>query len=433
MKTKIERGFQMIESSHKGRTSFQNRAQNNSGSLSSPSILPSVVTLALWRWRQSWYLLLITGLGIVAAIMIVCALPLFSEVTATAGLRSTLASSPTASQFLLDTNTQGLSTQLVQDVQQQLDPLFQQELKGYLSPQAQFSIQIPGLTIAAPAPPQAGDQMQLVGVSMSQAASHIVLIQGRLPQANSSETEIALTPASARSLHVTTGSVVTLQFPFLIRPNTDIITRNLNIRVVGIFTTASDNDIFWNGTTFQPAQAGQWTTYTALIPNDALLAQTDALAQTYHLKSIFTLQTYDLRWYYHLDSSRVAIGQLDDLTNRLALVQSGIANKYGYLQSSAQALAQYPYLQKISLSGAILNASDSPGILEQYNSRISLARIPVAILTIQVMVLILIFVSMMAEQLVDRQLDAIAVLSSRGASSRQIFGSLVTQSILLSL
>src|SRR5581483_330793 len=172
---------------------------------------------------------------------------------------------------------------------------------------------------------------------------------------------------SARSLHVTTGSVVTLQFPFLIRPNTDIITRNLNIRVVGIFTTASDNDIFWNGTTFQPAQAGQWTTYTALIPNDALLAQTDALAQTYHLKSIFTLQTYDLRWYYHLDSSRVAIGQLDDLTNRLALVQSGIANKYGYLQSSAQALAQYPYLQKISLSGAILNASDSPGILEQYN------------------------------------------------------------------
>lgn len=407
-------------------------ARKTTPASSEHTLLLSAVMLALWRWRQSWYLLLITGLGIAATVMIVCALPLFSQITATAGLRSTLSMSPDASEILLDSTTQGLSTRLVQDMQRQFQPLFQQPLKGYLSPQEQFSIQIPGLTIIAPAPPQAGDQMQLVGASMAQAAAHIILVQGRLPRADASEIEIALTPASARSLHVTVGSVVTLQLSFLLHPNTPAITRNVAMHVTGIFTSASDTEPFWHGTTFQPIQAGPWTTYTALIPDETLLAQADAFAQESHLQAIFTLQSYDIRWYNYLDPARISINQLDDLSNRLASVQADIANRYGYLQSDEQATQQYPYLQKVTVSGALLNTPDGLGLLEQYRSRLALVRVPIVILTLQVMALILIFVSMMAEQLVDRQLDAIALLRSRGASDRQIFGSLIIQSVVLS-
>ena len=48
------------------------------------------LTLALWQLRQTWRLLLIVGVGIIAAAMLVCVVPLYTQVTTTAGLRSVL-------------------------------------------------------------------------------------------------------------------------------------------------------------------------------------------------------------------------------------------------------------------------------------------------------------------------------------------------------
>ena len=55
------------------------------------------------------------------------------------------------------------------------------------------------------------------------------------------------------------------------------------------------------------------------------------------------------------------------------------------------------------------------------------------ILSLQIIALILFFVSLIANLLVDRQADAVAILRSRGSSSSQIFGSLIVQSIGLGL
>src|SRR5437764_15166796 len=52
--------------------------------------LPGIVTLAGWRVRQTWRLLLITGIGILAAVMLLCAVPLYSEGSMCAGLRGVL-------------------------------------------------------------------------------------------------------------------------------------------------------------------------------------------------------------------------------------------------------------------------------------------------------------------------------------------------------
>ncbi len=43
----------------------------------SKASLPSTLKLARWQLRQSWGLFLITGVGIVAAVMLVCAVPLY--------------------------------------------------------------------------------------------------------------------------------------------------------------------------------------------------------------------------------------------------------------------------------------------------------------------------------------------------------------------
>src|SRR5579884_3527692 len=58
------------------------------------AVVPPTVTLALWRLRRTWGLLLITGLGMVAAVMLVCSVPLYSDVSMTAGLRAILGAAP---------------------------------------------------------------------------------------------------------------------------------------------------------------------------------------------------------------------------------------------------------------------------------------------------------------------------------------------------
>src|ERR1700693_5316019 len=71
----------------------------------------SVVTLSLWRWRQQWFLLLMIGIGMIAAVTIVCTIPLLSSTMQTAGLRNVLRATPNSSEVALRAQVGGLSTQ----------------------------------------------------------------------------------------------------------------------------------------------------------------------------------------------------------------------------------------------------------------------------------------------------------------------------------
>src|SRR5258707_7772934 len=73
-------------------------------------LVTSVVTLALWRWRQHWFLLLMTGLGMITAVIIACAVPLLSQTMLTAGPRGVPRASPTGSAINLSASVGGLST-----------------------------------------------------------------------------------------------------------------------------------------------------------------------------------------------------------------------------------------------------------------------------------------------------------------------------------
>ncbi len=61
-------------------------------------LVTSVGTLTLWRWRQHWFLLLMICIGMIAAVTIVCALPLLSTTMQTAGLRNILRATPESSE-----------------------------------------------------------------------------------------------------------------------------------------------------------------------------------------------------------------------------------------------------------------------------------------------------------------------------------------------
>ena len=64
-------------------------------------LVASVVTLSLWRWRQQWLLLIMICIGMIAAVTIVCTIPLLTLTMQTAGLRNVLRASPNSSEVAL--------------------------------------------------------------------------------------------------------------------------------------------------------------------------------------------------------------------------------------------------------------------------------------------------------------------------------------------
>ncbi len=49
------------------------------GQAHAPTFLP--ITLAGWQLRQTWRLLLVIGAGVIAAVIIICAVPLYSQIS----------------------------------------------------------------------------------------------------------------------------------------------------------------------------------------------------------------------------------------------------------------------------------------------------------------------------------------------------------------
>jgi len=391
-----------------------------------------MMTLARWRWRESWLLLLITAMGIIAAVMIVCMAPLLTEVTTTAALRSVLRVAPDSSEITMHTTTAAISTNNISTIHTQTDGLFHHYLKPYVTDSSQFTIQ----TSAAFTLPQADKSQRpllLFGTSLQQAAQHITLIKGRLPQeaSQNQNVEVAMTPDVASVLHVTVNSIITAQMPFYTQlpdPNVRPILINQQFHVVGLIKLG-ENDPFWHGNALEVGKPGD--PLPMLLSSTALLHLFDHLAATQPGgKPAFLAQVPDLYLYYHLNPSHIASRQLDDLIKSLNGLQTHVADN---LSNAITMQDHYPYYQHVDLYGRMLHSDVSPDTLSSLSSRIALMRIPTNVILLQIFALLLFFVSMMTSLLVEHQENAIVILRSRGASRRQIFGALLTQCSSLAL
>ncbi|HEY6287655.1 MAG TPA: hypothetical protein VIX20_18455, partial [Ktedonobacteraceae bacterium] len=180
--------------------------------------LPTML-LAVILSRKTRGLLLITGLGFVAAVMIACAVPLYSAVSMTAGLRGALTSSSANADIVVQSFAEQINQQKIDGTTNTLNQEFKGKLGPYLS-SPQFTIQTSVLPIDKKLLSSHGsatfmdtdNQLQLYGTTMDQSVSHLTLLKGRLPKtvstaATNNDLEIALSDESARSLNVALGSV----------------------------------------------------------------------------------------------------------------------------------------------------------------------------------------------------------------------------------
>ena len=419
--------------------------------------ISSVVTLAFWRLRRTWFLLLVTTLGLITTVIVACSIPLFSTVTGTAGMRNILSATPDSATISISVVNQGLSTTIVHDVLHQIDPLIRQHIGPYLENTPDFAMNTDNARIVSPPPTPRLYNLTFMSASAKQMSSYTQMVEGRMPRATAGdETEIMLTPATAQLMRVSVGSLITLNMAFA---DTVIQARffpgqgqdpailqhfhntTLKARVVGLFTVSQANQAYWHGqnldvTERQVSPGVSISHFTFLTLNEAFLSAFDRLAQSFHLPSLFA--SYALDWYYHLDPARTTILQLDDITAQLRSFQAAMTNRFGDTQNinfsgDETNPIPYPYIEQVFLLSNVLSGPGGQSTLEQLNARIAATRIPVTIVGLQIIALILFFVSLIADLLVDRQADAIAVLRSRGASGRQVFSSLLMQALCLSV
>ncbi len=306
----------------------------------------------------------------------------------------------------LDTATQGLSSKIFADVQKQLDPIIQQYAGTYLDQSTPYLLRSAGFSLDSPVPASTRNDIQLIGAQTGQIATHLTLVQGQLPQTASTNGAIdsLLTPATAKLLHVTVGSVISLHGDFFTNPafmfGGATPTGTVTLRIVGLFNVAPADTSYWHGEDFLPIQRQQADSYTLLVPGEAFLTALDQIAAASHEDTVFSPQTFKLTWYYRLNASHIAVDQVNNLSNRLSQLRTSIANKYSNLENTANG-PSYPYLVQVNLFNPAAGFYEIPNTLDQFRNRAAVVTIPIAVITLLVFCLILFFASLVANLLVD--------------------------------
>ncbi|HLV98638.1 MAG TPA: FtsX-like permease family protein [Ktedonobacterales bacterium] len=389
------------------------------------SAFASMMILARWRIRRTWGLLVLTGIGMLAAVTVVCTVPLYSEIALTAGLRGTLNATPQSAELTIQGYGHVVYPDTVDRDYQELNAVMQQQLGAYLQPRSDLFIHLSQLNIAAPSVDRSAE-LSVYGAPIQEATQHLQLVRGRLPQAQSPILQIAITQQTATYLHVDVGAQVTVDLFFVnpVTPEGEQLRVEMPLQIAGIIVP-NQSDAFWDGQQLDPtgAQGKAPSAFSALMATDGFLYQMQQLSATGVVRAGTPFIDYAgplLYWHYHLNVSAIGTPQLDDLIGRIQATQAQL-----------DASPTDGDVANIQFSGAVLGNWPGTGLLDQFQSRLSVVTIPVTLLLLQVGGLILFFVSMMASLLVERQAEVIALLRSRGASHRHIFGVFAAQGVAL--
>ncbi len=400
-------------------------------------ILPAFV-VARSQLRQTWRLVTLIGISMVVAAILVCAVPLFSRLTVTTGLRSALAADPDNTLLLASGYPTTISSAGLHSAQNTIDLDVRNDVGQYLSPSPAPYMQMQGFRVLwqtnkAPDkanPRTAGDTIDLLGTTPAVAAAQSKLLQGRWPQVSSSAApgantvEIALTADAAAQMGLVVGQSVPIAITYRQAPY-GTFTRTLTLSVVGTFTIPARIDTFWSASTFHPVPRGQQGgyAYKALVASDALLATTDALGLASsggHQTGISTDGLNQFIVAYRLDPTRISVDNINDLIDELGQLQVGITDDFSGGRD----------IIGVGIHGDAFNQN---GALQRFRDRMMVPQMPVTIFLVQSMALVLLFIGMMTDLLVEGQAGAIALLRSRGARRGHVFGALALQCGVLGL
>jgi ABC-type lipoprotein release transport system permease subunit len=380
------------------------------------ALIPPSVTLAAWRLRQMWGLLLIAALGNIAAVLLVCIVPLFTQVSLAAGLRQVLTGQGGA-QIVVNGFGAAPNRQNAMTIQSTLDQIIASDVGPYTHGAAQLSL---GMLLQLPPQQTAGGsntsgsqggQVQIQGADPGAMTSAYKVVEGRLPGTASGTLEIALSQDDARLLGADVGTILHTALPAQ-QP------LQVDLRVVGI-VTPSPADILQaqqqfggGGFGVSYSSSGGPNLITPLASNDAIFSTFGNVQWNPQ-----SGPPPNWTWAYPLDITKVNAGTLNDLLGRLSRAQNDVPSQLGNSNG----------MQGIYLQSGAYQA------LVSFRTQILVLQIPLLLLLLQVLALVLLFVRMIADMLVERQADAIATVRSRGATRRQVLNAFTVHNLGLAL
>ena len=391
----------------------------------------SAVFIVGWRQiRDVWRLLLVAGTGMMLAVLLTILLPEYAYLTLEARLHSLVDSGSTTMTIsvdlpptLLGSSNSGTS---YATLDQELRSLVQQQLGPYLQPQSWHALQTAALDLHSQDAFGAPQHLIMVATTPADLGSHPDFVEGQMPQ----DVPISATPTAApllegalpadaaAALHVTVGSILSIPYqagvgfgPLSQQPPLGIPL--IQIRITGIFNTPvpSANPFFhvYNFKTFRSGSSPTPVTYYLLVPQESFLVAAESVGFDQLPSPI------SLFWFYQPNLNTFTLDNVDNVANRLASINNTINQ---VLASSAA------YLFVV---GGSLIGSDSA--FQIYQAEVAVASIPITILLIDIVGLLIFFVSLIAEQLVESQSAVIAQLRARGLSRVQLFGAYLLQSL----
>ncbi len=364
------------------------------------------ISLARRRFAHNALLLASLGLGILAATVLLCTVPVFANTVSDIGLQQDLRASAAVTRNLeVSVQFSVADAGATSAAETQQATLVRQYLSSLLGAGHRVLISDPLLLQAA------GKQQFDIGAALpveahylaydyQTAGAHIHLEAGTLPDQNGAPAAL-VTAEMASAYHLQVGDTLVM-VPF------GDHTRQLTLPVSGIWTPNDPNDAYWFGRSFTASQGtNQPLLYPLLVSNNTYFAQ---------LTGIPNLQT-TAAWDYAIQPEQLHIAQLSDTLNNLARFTAETTNQ----------LAPISDVQQVQVNTGLTQ------LLNAYQQKLNLLALPLYVVMAQVLGLILFYIVVVAGLLVERQSAEIATLKSRGASGLQVLGLYLAQGVVLAV
>jgi ABC-type lipoprotein release transport system permease subunit len=380
-------------------------------------MLPTLIKLAGWRIKNMWRFLFICWLGMLAMVVLVCAVPLFSRVALSAGLRNLgTTSARSFPDIQVIVYTKRPTTDLAKQIQQAIDRQLQQgDLKTYLhQPPTWYVDRTPDLTVLSPAQNK-DTTLMTAGLPPDQMTKTLILKQGRFPRATSDGTlEVVLAQSAATAMGVQIGSEIQTRITDAANAPT------WSLRVVGI----AENKIPIHGPeggvsiSDYNVSGGGSSSFNIVAARDPLLAQwADVPENLISPRVPRQAVDFSLSWNYPFDYSRLDATDLQTVASQALQLGSQVSNQ----------------LMNVSgVEGSYISGYPTWG-LNTYQDKVVVLQVAITILLALILALVLFLVSMQSDLLIERQATVIATLRSRGATLRNVFSTFLLQAIILSI
>ncbi|HEU0028049.1 MAG TPA: FtsX-like permease family protein [Ktedonobacterales bacterium] len=369
-----------------------------------------------WRgWRQ----LSAVALGMIITVTLLSVAPIYTTLVSNTQIAAELASAPSTDRNLevaarvapfWQGNLDGLDSVMTDVRRQSFPPNLFSATTEYIECDQTFNMaKVNGYGIGSkqaqallPGYP-GGGQLDLLTYSYTDAAPHMTLYAGRLPQPtpHGAPPEVAVTP----KLNAKPGELLTIADGV----NTK---RTLVVKVVGVWYPKDEFDPFWNGRGFQTVfPTPPATTPPPVFP---VLFDRAAFEQTLSFKPASPGEPaigLTAHYVWFVNASAVTADNVSEIATDVKELRNG-------------------------LNGNVLGAGGVRGvslttrlgdILSQGQTLFGLLRLPLYSVAAQLALMALLFVMTMAGMLIESQGGVIATLRSRGASMTQMLVGYIAQ------